>query len=92
MVIVSIAPYFFKLHSVLSNCKSLVFVTYEFLFHSFLYFLFIHRKIMPIVWHRNVFYPDSIELHRILSDIFIAIYGLKWCVPSSHFHFYFAFT
>ena len=32
MVIVSIAPYFFKLHSVLSNCKSMVFVTYEFLF------------------------------------------------------------
>lgn len=55
----------------------MVFVTYEFLFHSFLYFLFIHRKIMPIVWHRNAFYPDPIKLHRILSDIFIAIYGLK---------------
>ena len=77
MVIVSIAPYFFKLHSLLSNCKFVVFVTYELLFHSFLYFLFIHGKIMPIVWHRNAFYPDPIELHRILSDIFIAIYGLK---------------
>ena len=77
MVIVSIAPYFFKLHSVLFNCKSMVFVTYEFLFHSFLYFLFIHSKIMPIVWHRNAFYPDSIELHRILSDIPIAIYEFK---------------
>ena len=92
MVIVSIAPCFFKLHSVLSNCKSMVFVTYEFLFHSFLYFLFIHRKIMPIIWHRNAFYPDSIELHRMLSDIPIAIYELKGCVPSSHFHFRFAFT
>ena len=77
MVIVSIAPYFFKLQSLLSNCKSMVFVTYEFLFHSFLYFLFIHREIMHIIWHRNAFYPDPIELHRILSDIFIAIYGLK---------------
>ena len=92
MVIVSIAPYFFKLHSLLSNCKSMVFVTYEFLFHSFLYFLFIHRKIMPIVWHRNAFYPDPIELHRMLSDIPIAIYELKGCVPSSHFHFRFAFA
>ena len=70
----------------------MVFVTYEFLFHSFLYFLFIHCKIMPIVWHRNAFYPDSIELHRILSDIPIVIYELKWCVPSSHFHFRFAFA
>lgn len=70
----------------------MVFVTYEFLFHSFLYLLFIHRKIMPIVWHRNAFYPDSIELHRILSDIPIAIYELKWCVSSSHFHFRFAFA
>ena len=77
MVIVSIAPYFFKLHSVLSNCKFMVFVTYEFLFHSFLYFLFTHGKIMHIIWHRNAFYPDSIELHRILSDISIAIYELK---------------
>ena len=92
MVIVSIAPYFFKLHSVLSNCKSMVFVTYEFLFHSFLYFLFIHCKIMPIVWHRNAFYPDSIELHRILFNIFIAIYGLKRCVPSFYFYFCFAFA
>lgn len=55
----------------------MVFVTYEFLFHSFLYFLFIRGKIMHIVWHRNAFYPDSIELHRILSDIPIAIYELK---------------
>lgn len=70
----------------------MVFVTYEFLFHSFLYFLFIHCKIMPIVWHRNTFYPDSIELHRILSDIPIAIYELKWCIPSSNFHFRFAFA
>ena len=77
MVIVSIAPYFFKLHSLLSNCKSMVFVTNEFLFHSFLYFLFIHGKIMHIVWHRNAFYPDPAELHRILSDISIAIYKLK---------------
>lgn len=77
MAIVSIAPYFFKLHSLLSNCKFVVFVTYEFLFHSFLYFLFIHRKIMRIVWHRNAFYPDPIELHRILSDISIAFYELK---------------
>lgn len=77
MAIVSIAPYFFKLHSVLSNCKSMVFVTYEFSFHSFLYFLFIRSKIMPIVWHRNAFYPDPIELHRVLSDISIAIYELK---------------
>ena len=92
MVIVSIAPYFFKLHSVLSNCKSMVFVTYEFLFHSFLYFFFTHRKIMPIIWHRNAFYPDSIELHRMLSDISIVIYESKWCVPPFHFHFYFAFT
>ena len=92
MVIVSIAPYFFKLHSVLSNCKSMVFVTYEFLFHSFLYFLFIHGKIMYIIWHRNAFYPDSTELYRILSDIYIVIYELKGRVPSSHFHFRFAFT
>ena len=77
MVIVSIAPYFFKLHSVLSNCKSMVFVTCEFSFHSFLYFLFIRSEIMPIVWHRNAFYPDLIELHRVLSDIFIVIYELK---------------
>ena len=55
----------------------MVFVTYEFSFHSFLYFLFIHRKIMHIIWHRNAFYPDSIELHRVLSDISIAIYELK---------------
>ena len=74
MVIVSIAPYFFKLHSVLSNCESMVFVTYEFLFHSFLYFLFIYGKIMHTVWHRNAFYPDSIELHRMLYNISIAIY------------------
>lgn len=77
MVIVSIAPYFFKLHSLLSNCKFVVFVTYEFLFHSFLYSLFIHGKIMHIIWHRNAFYPDPIELHRVLSDISIAIYELK---------------
>ena len=77
MVIVSIAPYFFKLHSLLSNCKSMVFVTYEFLFHSFLYFLFTYGKIMHIIWHRNAFYPDSIKLHRILSDISIATYELK---------------
>ena len=77
MAIVSIAPYFFKLHSLLSNCKFVVFVTYEFLFHSFLYFLFIHSKIMHIIWHRNAFYPDPIELHRVLSDIFIALYELK---------------
>lgn len=55
----------------------MVFVTYEFLFHSFLYFLFIRSKIMHIVWHRNAFYPDPIELHRILSDISIALYELK---------------
>ena len=55
----------------------MVFVTYEFLFHSFLYFLFISVKMIPIVWHRNAFYPDSAELHRILSDVFIAIYELK---------------
>ena len=77
MVIVSIASYFFKLHSLLSNCKSMVFVTYEFLFHSFLYFLFIHGEIMHIVWHRNAFYPDLIELHRILSDISMVIYELE---------------
>ena len=77
MVIVSIAPYFFKLHSLLSNCKFMVFVTYEFSFHPFLYFLFIHGKIMPIICHRNAFYPDLIELHRILSDIPIVIYELK---------------
>ena len=70
----------------------MVFVTYEFLFHSFLYFLFIHGKIRHIIWHRNAFYPDSIELHRILSDISIVIYELKWCVISSHFHFRFAFA
>lgn len=70
----------------------MVFVTYEFLFHSFLYFLFIHRKIMHIIWHRNAFYPESIELHRILSDIPIAIYGLKRRVPSFYFHFCFAFA
>ena len=70
----------------------MVFVTYEFLFHSFLYFLFIHSKIMHIIWHRNAFYPDLIELHRILPDISIVIYELKWCVISSHFHFCFAFT
>lgn len=55
----------------------MVFVTYEFLFHSFLYFLFIRSEIMHIVWHRNAFYPDLIELHRILSDISIAFYELK---------------
>lgn len=55
----------------------MVFVTYEFLFHSFLYFLFIHGKIMHIIWHRNAFYPDLIELHCILSDIPIVIYELK---------------
>lgn len=55
----------------------MVFVTHEFLFHSFLYFLFISGKIMHIIWHRNAFYPDLIELHRILSDIFIVIYELK---------------
>ena len=92
MVIVSIAPYFFKLHSLLSNCKFVVFVTSEFLFHSFLYFLFTHGKIMHIIWHRNAFYPDSIELHRILSDIPIAIYELKWYVMARHFRFHFAFT
>lgn len=70
----------------------MVFVTYEFLFHSFLYFLFIHRKIMHIIWHRNAFYLDSIELHRILSDIPIAIYGLKRRVQSFYFHFCFAFA
>ena len=70
----------------------MVFVTYEFLFHSFLYFLFIHGKIMHIIWHRNAFYPDPIELHRILSDIFIVIYEIKSYVISSHFHFRFAFT
>lgn len=70
----------------------MVFVTYEFLFHSFLYFLFIHGKIMHIVWHRNAFYPDLIELHCILSDISIVIYEMKSCVISSHFHFRFAFT
>ena len=70
----------------------MVFVTYEFSFHSFLYFLFIHGKIRHIIWHRNAFYPDLIELHRILSDIPIVIYELKWRVPSSHFHFRFAFT
>ena len=92
MVIVSIAPYFFKLHSVLFNCKYTVFVIIEFLFHSFVYFLFTNGKIMHILWHGNTFYPDSIELHRILSDIFIAIYELKSCAISSHFHFCFAFT
>lgn len=55
----------------------MVFVTYEFLFHSFLYFLFIHGEIMHIVWHRNAFYPDLIELHRILSDISMVIYELE---------------
>lgn len=70
----------------------MVFVTYEFLFHSFLYFLFIRSKIMHIIWHRNAFYPDPIELHCILSDISIAIYEMKSCVISSHFHFRFAFT
>ena len=55
----------------------MVFVTYEFLFHSFLYFFFTHGKIRHIIWHRNAFYPDSIELHRVLSDISIAIYELK---------------
>lgn len=70
----------------------MVFVTYEFLFHSFLYFLFIHGKIMHIIWHRNAFYPNLIELHRILSDIPIVIYELKSCVPSSHFHFRSAFV
>ena len=45
MVIVSIAPYFFKLHSVLFNCKYTVFVIIEFLFHSFIYFLFIMAKL-----------------------------------------------
>ena len=92
MVIVSIAPYFFKLHSVLFNCKYTVFVIIKFLFHSFIYFLFIHGEIIHILWHGNAFYPDSIELHRILSYIFIAIYELKSCVISSHSHFRFAFT
>ena len=92
MVIVSIAPYFFKLHSVLFNCKYTVFVIIEFLFHSFIYFLFIYGEIIHILWHGNAFYPDSIELHRILSDIFIAIYELKSYVISSHSHFRFAFT
>ena len=92
MVIVSIAPYFFKLHSLLSNCKYTVFVIIEFLFRSFIYLLFIYGEIIHILWHGNAFYPDSIELHRILSDIFIAIYELKSCVISSHSHFCFAFT
>ena len=92
MVILSIAPYFFKLHSLLSNCKYTVFVIIGFLFLSFIYLLLILGKIMHILWHGNAFYPDSIELHRILSDIFIAIYELKSCVISSHFHFRFAFT
>ncbi len=92
MVIVSIAPYFFKLHSVLFNRKYVVFVIIEFLFHSFIYFLFIHGKIMHILWHGNAFYPDFIELHRILSYIFIATYELKSCVISSHSYFRFAFT
>ena len=70
----------------------MVFVIHGFSFHSFLYFLFIHGKIRHIIWHRNAFYPDPIELHCILSDIPIAIYELKWRVPSSHFHFRFAFT
>lgn len=55
----------------------MVFVTDEFLFHSFLYFLFIRSEIMHIVWHKNAFYPDSTELYRILSDISIATYELK---------------
>lgn len=70
----------------------MVFVTYEFLFHSFLYFLFTHGKIMHIIWHRNAFYPDPTELHRILSDISIVIYEMKSCVPSFYFHFRFAFA
>ena len=74
MVIVSIAPYFFKLHSLLSNCKFVVFVTYEFLFYSFLYNLFIRGSPMLILWRRNAFYPDFIELHRMLFNISIAIY------------------
>ncbi len=92
MVIVSIAPYFFKLHSLLSNCKYTVFVIIEFLFRSFIYLLFIRGEIIHILCHGNAFYPDFIELHRILFDIFIAIYELKSCVISSHSHFYFAFT
>ena len=92
MVILSIAPYFFKLHSLLSNCKSMVFVTYEFLFHSFLYSLFIHGSPMLILWCRNTFYPDFIELHRILSNISIVIYEWKWFVIAYYFHFCFAFT
>ena len=74
MVIVSIAPYFFKLHSLLSNCKFMVFVTFEFLFHYFLYSLFIRESPMLILWRRNAFYPDFIELHRMLSNISIVIY------------------
>ena len=74
MVIVSIAPYFFKLHSLLSNCKFMVFVTFEFLFHSFLYSLFIRESLMLILWRRNAFYPDFIELHRMPSNISIVIY------------------
>ena len=74
MVIVSIASYFFKLHSPLYSCKFVVFVTIEFLFHSFLYILFIYGPSLLILWRRNAFYPDFIELHRMLSNIFIAIY------------------
>ena len=92
MVIVSIASYFFKFHSTLSNCKFVVFVTYEFLFHSFLYSLFIHSTLLLIIWPENTFYPDFIELHRMLFNISIAIYEWKWYVMACHFRFHFAFT
>ena len=92
MVIVSIASYFFKFHSTLSNCKFVVFVTYEFLFHSFLYILFIHGSPMLILSCRNAFYPDFIELHRMLFNISIVIYEWKWYVMACHFRFRFAFT
>ena len=92
MVIVSIASYFFKFHSTLSNCKFVVFVTHEFLFHSFLYYLFTFSALVLIFLQRNTFYPDLVGFHCILFNIFIDIYEWKWCVTAYHFHFQFAFT
>ena len=47
---------------------------------------------MLILGCRNAFYPDFVELHRMLSNISIAIYEWKWYVMAYHFRFHFAFT